>query len=117
MITFYGYSKCSTCQKAKKYLNGKKIRYKEVDITMNPPSRKVIQTILQGKAYTLEQLFNRSGLMYRELKMKDKMPTMSKAALINLLANNGRLVKRPIILNGGSHTVGFDEKVFKKTWK
>lgn len=117
MITFYGYSKCSTCQKAKKFLNAKKIRYNEIDITMNPPAKKVIQSILHGKSYSLEELFNRSGQMYRELKMKDKMPIMSKAALINLLANNGRLVKRPIIVNGSSHTVGFDEKVFKKIWK
>ncbi len=117
MMEFYGYDKCGTCRNAKKYLDGKKIQYKDIDITSRPPSKKLFVTILKEGTYGIKDLFNKSGVLYREMNMRDKIKTMKEADLVQLLAKNGKLVKRPIISDGKKHTVGFDEVVFKKNWK
>lgn len=116
MIQFYGYDKCGTCRKAKKTLDQKKVSYKDIDITENPPPKKLIQSILKSGDYSLKDLFNKSGLMYRELNMKEKIKTMKEADLVDLLAKHGKLVKRPIITNGKTASVGFDEIKIKKLW-
>jgi arsenate reductase len=114
MIEFYGYNKCSTCVKAKKLLNDKAVKFNDIDITTNPPSVDLLENILKYGDYELKDLFNKSGQMYRELNMKEKMNQMSKAELIELLSQNGRLVKRPIIVNGRKFSVGFDVEKIKQ---
>lgn len=116
MVTYYGYAKCSTCQKAKKALGQYDVSFKEVDITETPPSKTELKKILKSGEYALKDLFNKSGVQYRELNMKDKLPTLSQDEAIDLLASNGRLVKRPIVIDGAKVTVGFKEDLFKKTW-
>ena len=116
IITFYGYNKCATCRKAKAYLIAKGIKMREIDITATPPSKRLLQSVTRGGRYSLTQLFNRSGELYRELKLKDKLKTMSEATLLELLAANGKLVKRPVVTDGTRTTVGFDQAEFKQVW-
>ncbi len=116
MIEFYGYNKCDTCRKAKKVLDGKKVVYKEFDITQNPPSKRLLQTILASGEYALSDLFNKSGELYRQFNMKEKVKTMKEGELVDLLAQHGKLVKRPIITDGKQASVGFDQARIQKLW-
>ncbi len=116
MVQFFGYDKCGTCRKAKKVLDGKKVKYQDIDITEKPPTKKLLQTILKSGEYSISDLFNKSGLLYREFKMKDKIKVLKQTELVDLLAKHGKLVKRPIITNGKEATVGFDETRIKKLW-
>ena len=115
-IQYYGYNKCSTCRKAAKWLNDHGIEFTEHAIVDHPPSQAVLKKILASGEYELKDLFNKSGVLYREMNMKDKLPTMSKADAIKLLSANGKLIKRPIVTDGTKHTVGFKEDQFKTTW-
>ena len=116
MLKFYGYKKCGTSRKAEKWLDGKGIERSFVDITENPPPRTLLRKIVKAGDYQLKDLFNKSGGEYRSLKMKDKLPTMTAAAAIDLLAGNGRLCKRPIVTDGKVATVGFKEEDFAGKW-
>lgn len=115
-IQYYGYNKCSTCRKAAKWLDDNGVDYVQKPIVDDPPSQALLKKILASGKYDLKDLFNKSGVQYREMNMKDKLPTMSKAEAIKLLAANGKLIKRPIITDGTKHTVGFKEDDFKATW-
>jgi arsenate reductase len=115
-ITFYGYDKCGTCRKAKQYLSKRKLDFDEVDITAQPPSRRLLSQLLQSGQYKLADLFNKSGQQYRELNMKERLKSLSEAEAIALLSDNGRLVKRPIVTDGERHSVGFDERRFAALW-
>ena len=116
MIQFFGYDKCSTCRKAKLHLVKLGVKFEDFDIVTSPPPRSLLAAILKAGSYTLSQLFNRSGELYRELKMKDKLATMSEAAALDLLAKHGKLIKRPIVSDGKRFTVGYDEAAFKEAW-
>lgn len=116
MITFYGYDKCSTCRKAKKVLVERGVAFKDVDITTTPPPKKLLSQIAKSGTYKLTDLLNKSGVQYRELNMKERVKTMTPDEVVTLLAENGRLCKRPIVTDGTRHTVGFDEPVFKESW-
>ena len=116
MLTFYGYKNCSTCRKAKKMLTDIGRSYHDVDVTINPPTRTILRDILKSGKYGLRDLFNTSGQVYRQMNMKDKLKTLSEAEAIDLLAENGKLLKRPIVTDGKKVTVGFKEPVYKKEW-
>jgi len=116
MLKFYGYDKCSTCRNASKWLDANNVAYQSFDITETPPPKSVLKRILKSGDYALKDLFNRSGVQYRELKIKDKLPGMSESQAIDLLASNGRLCKRPIVFDAYRHTVGFHETVFAAIW-
>ena len=113
-MKFYGYNKCATCRKAQNFLAGKKIDFEEIDITENPPPKTVLKQAMQ--AVGMKKLFNTSGVQYKELKIKDRINTMTEAEALTLLASNGRLIKRPIAVAGDRVTVGFNEDEYKKTW-
>ena len=116
MIRLYGYNKCTTCQRAKRYLVAKGLSFDEVDITTTPPPKALLRSILQSGRYPLKNLFNRSGQRYRALNIKQKLRTMSEAQALDLLAREGKLLKRPVITDGKKSTVGFDEAEFRKIW-
>lgn len=116
MITFYGYDKCDTCRKAKKLLVERDVKFNFIDITLTPPPKRVLKQIVDSGDYKLSDLLNKSGVQYRELNMKERVKTMTPADLIDALADNGRLCKRPIVTDGKQHTVGFNEAVFTKAW-
>lgn len=114
-MKLYGYMKCGTCRKAIKWLDAHGVGYDFIDITQNPPKQAELKKALAA-GYDIKDLFNKSGGQYRELNMKDKLPKMSQAEALKLLAGNGYLVKRPICIDGASVTVGFKEDVFEEVW-
>ena len=98
-MKLYQYPKCSTCRKATKFLNDRGIEFKSIDITEKPPAKTELKAMLASYDGEIRKLFNTSGVQYRELKMKDRLPTMSAKEAIDLLADNGKLIKRPFLLN------------------
>ena len=113
-MKLYSYNKCSTCRKAKNLLDANKIAYDEIDITENPPPKSVLKKAIKAKG--IKKLFNTSGEQYKKLGIKDKIGTMTEAQALDLLVGNGRLVKRPIAVDGNRITVGFDENEYKDVW-
>lgn len=116
MIKFYGYKKCGTCIKAEKLLQNAGVAYEFTDITQNPPSADELSTIAENAGIELNKLFNTSGIQYRELKIKEKLLGFTKLEILNLLACNGRLIRRPLITDGKRATVGFREDQLSKIW-
>jgi Spx/MgsR family transcriptional regulator len=113
-MKFYGYNKCGTCRKAKTFLDEKNIQYTDFDITLTPPPKSVLKLAMRAKG--MRKLFNTSGVQYKELNMKDKIGAMSEAEAIELLAGNGRLVKRPIAVDKDRVTVGFNVEEYESVW-
>ncbi len=113
-MKLYSYNKCGTCRKAKKFLDAKNVSYDEINITETPPTKSVLKKAIKAKG--MKKLFNTSGEQYKKLKIKDQIGTMTEAQAIDLLAGNGRLVKRPIAVAGDRITVGFDENEYKEVW-
>ena len=114
-VKVYGYSGCSTCRKAEKWLEKKGVAAESVDITAKAPSLKELQAMLAVYGGQVKKLFNTSGQVYREQKLGEKLPDMSEKEALALLAGNGRLVKRPfLIVDGQPRAVGFDEAAWAK---
>lgn len=117
MITLYGYKKCGTCRKAESVLSEKGIAYTFVDITENPPSAATLKNVAQQVGRDVKKMFNTSGVLYREQNIKAKLAALSDADMLKLLATDGRLIKRPIVTDGKTSTVGFDEREFTRVWR
>ena len=115
-ITLYGYKKCSTCRKAEKALEALGLSYTYIDITEHPPSANALKGWAKNNNIEPKKLFNTSGVQYRELSIKDQLPTMTQKEIFSLLASNGRLIKRPIVTDGHLATVGFKEDQFRDAW-
>jgi len=109
MIKFICYPKCTTCQKAKKWLDDNKIEYELRDIKVENPSFEELTKWYKTSELQLKKFFNTSGLLYKSLGLKDKLSTMSEQEQLKLLATDGMLVKRPIIVGNGFVLVGFKE--------
>jgi arsenate reductase len=116
MITFYGYKKCSTCRNAEKALDAAGKKHVFVDITETPPSKAELKRIHAQSGLPLKKLFNTSGEQYKLLGIKDKLGSLSDSEALDLLAGNGRLIKRPLVTDGKKSTVGLDPKVFQEAW-
>jgi len=116
MLKFYGYKKCSTCRKAEKFLQKADIAYEYIDITDHPPTTEELATIAQRSDIPLKKLFNTSGMQYRELNIKELLPNLSDQDILTLLAGNGRLIKRPLIVSKSLASVGFKEELFRDIW-
>ena len=101
MYTFYEYPKCSTCRKAKAELNQLGLDVESINIKENPPSAQFLKELLAGADLELKKFFNTSGQSYRSLGLKDKLPTLSLDEAIDLLASEGMLIKRPILIKDG----------------
>ena len=113
-MKLYQYPKCSTCRKAIKYLNERSVEFKSIDITEKPPTKVELKAMLASYDGEIRKLFNTSGVQYRELKMKDKLPSMNAAQAIELLAKNGKLIKRPFLLTADKRgVVGFKEDAWQ----
>ncbi len=116
-LTVYEYPNCSTCKKAKKWLDDQGISYENVHIVESPPSKEELASLHEKSGLELKKFFNTSGKKYRELDMKERMKTASEDELLELLASEGMLIKRPIVTDGQNVTVGFKEDTFDQTWK
>ncbi|MCM1048352.1 MAG: arsenate reductase family protein [Clostridiales bacterium] len=108
-MLFIQYPKCSTCQKAKKWLDAYNIAYTERHIADDKPSYDELKEWHKKSGLPLKKFFNTSGLLYKEMQLKDKLPDMSEDEQLKLLATNGMLVKRPIIVDDDKVLVGFKE--------
>lgn len=108
-MLFIEYPKCTTCQKAKKWLDAHKITYTDRHIVENNPSYDELKEWHEKSALPLKKFFNTSGLLYKELQLKEKLLTMSEEEQLQLLATNGMLVKRPLIVDGEMVLTGFRE--------
>lgn len=106
---FIEYPKCSTCRKAKKYLQEKGIDFEDRHIIEATPSIEELRTWWKASGLPLKKFFNTSGNLYKEMKLKDKLTDMSEEEQLALLASNGMLIKRPILISGEQVLVGFRE--------
>jgi len=109
MLTFICYPKCTTCQKAKKWLDDNKIPYKLRDIKLESPTLSELTQWHKASGLPLKKFFNTSGLLYKSLDLKNKLPTMTEEEMLKLLATDGMLVKRPLLIGEGFVLVGFRE--------
>ena len=108
-MNFIYYPKCSTCQKAKKWLDEKEIPYTERHIVEDNPSYDELKEWYGKSGLPLKRFFNTSGILYKEMQLKDKLGAMSEDEQLQLLATNGMLVKRPLIIDGATVLTGFKE--------
>ena len=109
-MQFICYPKCSTSQKAKKWLEGQKIKYTERHIVEDNPTYEELKEWYEKSGLMLKKFFNTSGLLYREMQLKDKLPSMSEEEQLQLLSTNGMLVKRPLVITDDTVLVGFFER-------
>lgn len=109
MLKFICYPKCTTCQKAKKYLDDNNIAYELRDIKLDNPTLTELTAWYQKSGLPLKRFFNTSGLLYKELDLKNKLPEMSEEEMLKLLATDGMLVKRPLLIGDDFVLVGFKE--------
>lgn len=110
MIKVYCYSKCSTCKKALKWMDDKGIKYELIDIKESNPDEKTIRKYHKKSGLPLKRFFNTSGMLYRELELAKKLPDMSEDEQFKLLASDGMLVKRPMLVTDKAVLTGFREK-------
>ncbi len=115
-VTFYWYPKCGTCRNAKKWLEAKGIEVNEIHIVEQPPQKEELEKMWRKSGLDLKKFFNTSGKLYRELGLKDKLPTMSEDEKLTLLSKEGMLIKRPLTTDGEKVTVGFKEEEFEQIW-
>ncbi|WP_249029271.1 arsenate reductase family protein [Tannockella kyphosi] len=112
MKTFILYPKCSTCIKARKHLEEKGIDFTQRHIVEEAFNFDELLEIYKMSGYPLKKFFNTSGIKYRELGLKDKLPLMSEEEQLHLLASDGMLVKRPILIDGSSILIGYKKEEY-----
>lgn len=114
MILFIQYPPCTTCQKAKKWLDGRGVGYTDRHIKEQKPTYQELKEWYQRSGLPLKKFFNTSGLLYKSLNLKDKLPAMSEEQQLQLLSSDGMLVKRPIIVTEKGILTGFKEADWEK---
>lgn len=110
MVLFVEYPKCSTCQKAKKWLLENQVEFEDRHIVEDNPSKEELKVWYEKSGLPLKRFFNTSGMKYKELKLKDKLPAMTEEEQLELLASDGMLVKRPVLVGNDFVLTGFKEK-------
>lgn len=113
-MLFLEYPKCTTCKKAKKWLEDHKTDFEDRDIKLQNPTAEELKVWYQKSGLPLKRFFNTSGLLYKSMQLKDKLPDMSEEEQLALLAADGMLVKRPILVKGDQVLVGFKEAEWEK---
>lgn len=109
-MLFIEYPKCSTCKRAKKYLEDRGIAFQDRHIVEENPTEEELAKWIGMSGLPVKKFFNTSGMKYKELGLKDRLPDMSQEEQIRLLASDGMLVKRPLLIDGDRILVGFKEK-------
>ncbi|MEO4054394.1 arsenate reductase family protein [Solibacillus sp. CAU 1738] len=116
-IQLIQYPKCSTCKKAQKWLDENGIAYELTHIVEQTPTKEQLRQFYDISGLPLKSFFNTSGMKYKELGLKDKLPNMTEDEQLALLASDGMLIKRPIVTDGKKITLGFKESDFLESWK
>ena len=114
-MLFFEYPKCSTCRQAKKWLDENGIAYEDRHIIEENPTKEELKEWYEKSGLPLKRFFNTSGMKYRELKLKDRLPDMSEDEQLTLLATDGMLVKRPLVIGDDFVLTGFKEQQWKET--
>ncbi len=109
-VLFVQYPKCSTCIKARKWLEENKIEFENRDITINNPTKEELSAWLKKSGLPIARFFNTSGKIYRENNLKEKVATASESELLDILSSDGMVVKRPIVVGSDFVLVGFKEE-------
>ena len=117
MLKFICYPKCTTCQKAKKWLDDNGVKYELRDIKLNNPTLSELGDWHKKSGLPLKKFFNTSGLLYKSLELKNKLPEMSEDEMLKLLAGDGMLVKRPLLIGDDFVLVGFKQPEWEKQLK
>ncbi len=116
-MLFLCYPKCTTCQKAKAFLDQRGTEYTLRDIKLNNPSREELKAWYTASGLPLKKFFNTSGLQYKALELKDRLPSMSEEEQLDLLASDGMLVKRPILVGDDFVLTGFKQEQWEAALK
>ena len=111
---FLQYPKCTTCKKAKKFLVENNVEFKDRDITLDNPTVNELEEWIKLSGLEIKKFFNTSGVLYKEMNLKDKLKDMSDKEKIELLATNGKLVKRPLLICDDKVLVGFNEEKYRE---
>ena len=114
MLTFICYSNCSTCQKARKWLDDNGIAYELRDIKLQNPTVEELSLWHKRSGLPLKKFFNTSGLLYKSMELKTKLPTMTEEEMLELLATDGMLVKRPLLIGADFVLTGFKESQWEE---
>ena len=117
MLKFICYPKCTTCQKAKKWLEDRGVEYELRDIKTDKPTAEELRQWHKDSGLPLKRFFNTSGLLYKSLGLKDKLPAMTEEEMLALLATDGMLVKRPLLIGEGFVLTGFKESEWESAVK
>ena len=117
MLKFICYPKCTTCQKAQKWLDEQNIPYELRDIKLENPTLEELTAWYQKSGLPLKKFFNTSGLLYKSMDLKNKLPDMTEQDMLNLLATDGMLVKRPLIVTEQGILTGFKEAEWERLLK
>lgn len=115
MLKFICYPKCTTCQKAKKWLDDNDIKYELRDIKLDNPTLEELVEWYHKSGLPIKKFFNTSGLLYKSLDLKNKLPEMSEDEMLKLLATDGMLVKRPLLIGDDFVLVGFKDAEWQNT--
>ncbi|MCQ4725902.1 arsenate reductase family protein [Anaerotignum faecicola] len=110
MYLFLEYPKCSTCRKAKKWLDENKIEYTDRHIVEQNPTSEELKKWIEKSGMPVKKFFNTSGNLYKSMQLKDKLPEMTEEEQIQILSTNGMLVKRPLVIGGDIVLAGFKEE-------
>lgn len=113
-MLFINYPKCTTCKKAKKWLGENHIQYTDRNIKENPPSFEELKLWYEQSGLPLKKFFNTCGTMYKSMQLKDKLPELNDEEKLRLLASDGMLVKRPIIVNENTILLGFKSDTWEE---
>ena len=116
-MQFIWYPKCSTCQKAKAFLDEREIPYETRHVKEQPPAEEELRTWQEKSGKPLKKFFNTSGILYRELKLSEKLPSMTEVEQFALLASDGMLVKRPILAGEDFVLTGFKQSEWEEALK
>lgn len=114
MVLFVEYPKCTTCKKAKAWLEEKGVKYQDRHIVENNPTKEELKEWIDKSGLPMKRFFNTSGMKYKELGLKDKLGDMSEEEKISLLSSDGMLVKRPLLVGEGFAIPGFKEAAWKE---
>ena len=117
MIKIYCYPRCTTCQRATKYLDSKSVEYEYINIKDDNPSKETLRGLWQKSGLELKKFFNTSGILYREMELSKKLSSMTDEEKLDLLASDGMLVKRPIIVKDDQILVGFKAEAWEAALK
>lgn len=117
MVQFYCIPTCSTCAAARKWLQNHEVEFEEINLKLNPPAKEEMMTIMEHSKWPRKRFFNTSGTVYKEKELKNVVSELKIEAAAELLAGDGMLIKRPLIIKGKQSVVGFKTEQYEQMWQ